>query len=161
VLTGGEPLLAAGIEKLCQALKDLGYHITVETAATLFRPLPCDLASLSPKLRNSTPYEREGGRWALRHERLRLQVPVIRAFLEHCDYQLKFVIDQPDDLREVLEILDQLPGVEPGKVLLMPQGTTRAELNERGPWLIELCKRHGFRYCPRLHIELFGNRRGI
>jgi hypothetical protein len=27
-------------------------------------------------------------------------------------------------------------------------------------WLAELCKRHGFRFCPRLHIELFGNVRG-
>jgi 7-carboxy-7-deazaguanine synthase len=37
---------------------------------------------------------------------------------------------------------------------------TRAELDERGPWLVEVCKEHGFRYCPRIHIELYGNRRG-
>ena len=47
-----------------------------------------------------------------------------------------------------------------GRVLLMPQGVTRAELDERGPWVAEACKRHGFRYCPRLHIELYGHRRG-
>jgi 7-carboxy-7-deazaguanine synthase len=160
VVTGGEPLLAAGIEDLCAGLRSRGYHITIETAATLFKPLVCDLASLSPKLANSTPHEREGGRWAQRHERLRLQIPVLRAFLDHSDYQLKFVIDRPEDVAEVQMILDQLPGVDAGKVLLMPQGVTRAELDERGPWLVEVCKQHGFRYCPRIHIELYGNRRG-
>jgi 7-carboxy-7-deazaguanine synthase len=160
VVTGGEPLLAAGIEELCAGLKGHGYHVTVETAATVFKPLACDLASLSPKLKNSIPHDREGGRWALRHDRLRVQIPVIRAFLSHTDYQLKFVIDQPADVAEVLEILDQLPGVDSGKVLLMPQGITHAELDERGPWLVELCKRHGFRFCPRVHIELYRNRRG-
>jgi 7-carboxy-7-deazaguanine synthase len=160
VVTGGEPLLAAGIEDLCAGLKQCGYHITVETAATLFKPIACDLASLSPKLRNSIPHERDGGRWALRHDRLRLQIPIIRALMEHADYQLKFVIDQPADVAEVLEILDQLPGVDTGKVLLMPQGVTRADLDERGPWLVEVCKRNGFRFCPRVHIDLYGNRRG-
>src|SRR5438045_4179295 len=35
VVTGGEPLLAAGIEELCAALHEQRYHVTVETAATL------------------------------------------------------------------------------------------------------------------------------
>ena len=42
----------------------------------------------------------------------------------------------------------------------MPQGVTHEELRERGVWVAELCKRHGYRYCPRLHVELYGNRRG-
>jgi 7-carboxy-7-deazaguanine synthase len=160
VVTGGEPLLSPEVEPLCAGLRRRGYHITVETAATLFKPLACDLASLSPKLSNSTPHQREGGRWAARHDRLRLRPDVIRAFLGHCDYQLKFVIDRPGDVAEALALLDELPGVDRAKVLLMPQGVTRDELAERGPWLAEVCKEHGFRYCPRLHIELYGNRRG-
>jgi 7-carboxy-7-deazaguanine synthase len=160
VITGGEPLLAAGIEDLCAGLKERDYHITVETAATVFKPIVCDLASLSPKLASSTPYDRDGGRFALRHERLRLQFPVLRAFMERSDYQLKFVIDRPDDVREVLEVLEQLPNADRSRVLLMPQGVTREELDERGPWLVDVCKAHGFRYCPRIHIELYGNRPG-
>jgi 7-carboxy-7-deazaguanine synthase len=159
VVTGGEPLLAAGIEDLCARLHG-GHHVTVETAGTVFKPLACDLISLSPKLANSTPHGREGGRFALRHEHLRLQIPVLRAFMERSDYQLKFVIDRPGDVGEVLAILDHLPGVDRTRVLLMPQGVSRAELEERGPWLVEVCKQHGFRYCPRVHIELYGNRRG-
>jgi len=161
VVTGGEPLIVAGIELLCSALKDRGYHVTVETAATVFKPVACDLASLSPKLSNSTPWEREGGKFAPAHERLRLCPDVIRAFMKHSDYQLKFVIDKSADVEEVLGVLKLLPEVEHGKVLLMPQGVTREELDERGPWLVEACKKHGFRYCPRLHIELYGNRRGV
>jgi 7-carboxy-7-deazaguanine synthase len=160
VITGGEPLIAPGIEDLCAGLRERGYHITIETAATVFKPVCCDLASLSPKLSNSTPWEREGGRFAERHDRLRLQPDVIRAFLERYDYQLKFVIDRPADVPEVLALLEQLPGVDRSRVLLMPQGVTPEELAARAPWMVEECKKHGFRYCPRLHIELYGNQRG-
>ena len=160
VVTGGEPLIAEEIEALCAALRARNYHITIETAATVFKPVACDLASLSPKLSNSTPRQREGGRFAAHHDKLRLRPDVIRAFMERGDYQLKFVIDRPPDVDEVLALLAELPGADRDKVLLMPQGVTRAELAERGPWLADVCKEHGFRYCPRLHIELYGNRRG-
>ncbi len=160
VVTGGEPLIAPGIEELCAALRAKGYHITIETAAVEFKPVACDLASVSPKLSNSIPYEREGGRWAERHDRLRLRLEAIQAFLDWSDYQLKFVLERAEDITEVRAIVDALRGVDPAKVLLMPQGITRADLDCRGAWLVEVCKQHGFRYCPRLHIELFGNRRG-
>jgi 7-carboxy-7-deazaguanine synthase len=160
VVTGGEPFLQPDLGELCAGLRERGYHITLETAATVFKPVACDLASLSPKLANSTPRRREDGRFAVRHDAARLRPDVIRAFLEHSDYQLKFVIDEPDDVAEVLDILRLLPPVDPAKVLLMPQGVTPEELAARGLWLAEVCKARGFRYCPRLHIELYGNRRG-
>src|SRR6184192_2795417 len=62
VLTGGEPMIMPDIAELCEALKAREYHITIETAATVFKSMKVDLASLSPKLANSTPVEREGGR---------------------------------------------------------------------------------------------------
>jgi 7-carboxy-7-deazaguanine synthase len=160
VVTGGEPLIAPRIEELCAGLRERGYHITIETAAVVFKELACDLASLSPKLTNSIPSQREGGRWAARHDAQRLRLDVIQAFLERSDYQLKFVIDRVEDVEEVQSIVDRLRGVEPTKVLLMPQGTSTEELSRRGVWLADVCKQHGFRYCPRLHIELYGNRRG-
>jgi 7-carboxy-7-deazaguanine synthase len=160
VVTGGEPLIAPRIEELCAGLRERGYHITIETAAVVFKKLACDLASLSPKLTNSTPYQREGGRWAERHDAQRLRLDVIQAFMDQSDYQLKFVIDQAGDVEEVRAIVERLRGVEPAKVLLMPQGISPEELARRGVWLADVCKQHGFRYCPRLHIELYGNRRG-
>src|SRR4051812_17971141 len=36
VLTGGEPMIMPDIAELCAALKEKNYHITIETAATIF-----------------------------------------------------------------------------------------------------------------------------
>ena len=80
--------------------------------------------------------------------------------MDLAEYQVKFVIERPEDIEEVSALLALLPTVPPDRVLLMPQGVTREDLDRRSPWLAELCKRHGFRFCPRLHIELYGNRRG-
>lgn len=159
VITGGEPMIAPGIEELTRRLKSHGYHITIETAATVWKDVACDLASVSPKLANSTPWDRDAS-WAQRHDKDRINLDVIRRFIECGDYQLKFVVDQPEDLAEIDQLLGSLECVDPSNVLLMPQGVTRSELNEKAPWLAEMCKQRGFRYCPRLHIELFGNTRG-
>ena len=76
-------------------------------------------------------------------------------------WQLKFVVTQPADIAEIEGMLGQLQRDVPRhKVLLMPEGTTAAALRQRAPWLSELCKQHGFRYAPRLQIELYGNQRG-
>ena len=161
VLTGGEPMIMPEIETLADALKEADYHITVETAATVYRPLKVDLASLSPKLSNSTPHEREGGRFARVHEQHRLNIPIIQRFIDAApEFQLKFVVAQEHDLDEIRSILDELTGWEPADVLLMPEGIDAATLNERSAWLAELCRAHGFRFCPRLHVLLYGNRRG-
>jgi 7-carboxy-7-deazaguanine synthase len=160
VVTGGEPLIATDILELCQGLRVRDYHITVETAATVFKPVACNLLSLSPKLSNSTPWQRDGGRQAESHEKRRLQFQVLRQFLDQYAYQLKFVLDQPEDLEEVQDILNRLGPIPGERVLLMPQGRSPAELHERGLWVADLCKQHGFRYCPRLHIDLWGNTPG-
>jgi len=160
VVTGGEPLLAPTIEELCQELKERGRHTTIETAGTIFKPIRCDLISVSPKLANSTPWRRQGGRFALQHERQRLKLPVIQKFLDNYDYQLKFVVAEKKDFAEIAEILEQLKTVERSRVLIMAEGRTTARLRARGRWIAELCKRYGYRFTPRLHIELYGNRRG-
>jgi len=160
VITGGEPLLAPEVEELTVALKDAGRHVTVETAATVFKPVVCDLVSMSPKLANSTPWNRAGGKFARAHEERRLNFEVIAQFLKGYDYQLKFVVDRREDFREIRMILGKLEGVDPARVLIMAQGKTRSELREKAKWIVELCKKYGYGFTPRLHIELFGNRRG-
>jgi len=161
VLTGGEPMIMPEIVDLCDALKTRGMHITMETAATVHKEVKIDLASLSPKLSNSTPTEREGGRFARAHEQLRINVPVIQRFIDTSpDFQLKFVVSSEADLAEIRTILDGLKGVRGEDVLLMPEGTDARTLDERAGWVSEVCKREGFRYCPRLHVTLYGNKRG-
>lgn len=160
VVTGGEPMIDAEIGALTVALKDAGYHITVETAATVWQDVLCDLASISPKLGNSTPWEREEARFADAHEANRINISVIRRFMRFPDYQLKFVVSAAEDLAEIDSILAQLPGYDPFNVMLMPEGVTREALDAKGPWIADICKHRGFRLCPRLHIALFGNTRG-
>jgi 7-carboxy-7-deazaguanine synthase len=146
---------------LCDVLKARGHHITIETAATVYKPLKLDLASLSPKLANSTPVERDGGRFAAAHERQRMNVPVIQAFIDSSPgFQLKFVVSADADLVEIRTVLEQLKGWRGEDVLLMPEGTDAPALEARAGWVSEICKREGFRYCPRLHVALYGNRRG-
>jgi 7-carboxy-7-deazaguanine synthase len=164
VLTGGEPMVASGIEALAATLRAEGIHITIETAGTIAPGgIACDLASLSPKLANSTPDLEMAGAWRERHESTRLQPDVIRQWLERGSSQLKFVVTRVEDLPEIEELLNEvgaIPGFARDRVLLMPEGTDVETLRERGPLVAELCLEHGFRFAPRIQIELFGNTRG-
>src|SRR5688572_11943598 len=142
VITGGEPLIMPDIVELCDALKSREYHTTVETAATVYKPLKLDLASLSPKLSNSTPWDRDGGRFAEAHERQRINVPVIRQFIDSSpEVQLKFVVSSEKDLDEIHALLGQLRGWVPPDVLLMPEGVDVATLDSRAGWIADVCKR--------------------
>ena len=164
VLTGGEPMVASGIEALAATLRAEGIHITIETAGTIAPGgIACDLASLSPKLANSTPDLEMAGAWRERHESTRLQPDVIRQWLERGSSQLKFVVTRVEDLPEIEELLNEvgaIPGFTRDRVLLMPEGIDVETLRERGPLVAELCLEHGFRFAPRIQIELFGNTRG-
>lgn len=161
VVTGGEPMIMPDVVDLCSALRSAGHHVTVETAATVYAAAPMDLASLSPKLSNSTPVEREGGKFAAVHERRRINVPVIQRLMDESpEFQLKFVLSTPGELGEVDALLEQLHGWSPADVLLMPEGIHADALGAKAGWVIDLCKQRGFRFCPRLHVAIFGNRRG-
>ena len=160
VITGGEPLLAPDVVALTDQLKEHGSHITIETAATIFKPLTADLISLSPKLANSTPWKRSRGQFAAMHEKRRLNYPVMQKFIEGYDYQVKFVVDRKPDIDEVRAVVDQLKITDAAKVILMAQGVKPAVLRRKTQWIVAACKKYGFSYTPRLHIQLFGNRRG-
>jgi 7-carboxy-7-deazaguanine synthase len=155
VVTGGEPMLAPEIVPLTARLRELGLHITIETAGTLFEPVACDLMSISPKLANSIPE----GPFAAGHDRLRLNFEVLTRLTTSYDYQLKFVISSPADIDEARHIAESL-NAPPTSVVLMPEGTVPAELASRAQWIAEACKREGYRYSPRLHVDLWGSRRG-
>lgn len=163
VLTGGEPMIFPGMADLARGLAAMGVHVTVETAGTVYRPMHCDLLSLSPKLANSTPAadpRDPTGALAARHEANRLNFDALHALLaDHPQRQLKFVVGSPADLPEIESLLGELPKVEAGDVLLMPEGVASPDPVGLG-WLVEACVANGWRYCHRLHIELFGDRRG-
>jgi 7-carboxy-7-deazaguanine synthase len=162
VLTGGEPMVAKGMLELAARLREAGKHITIETAGTILpNGIACDLASISPKLAHSTPTRESAGAWSDRHERTRWQPEVIREWLEQYDFQLKFVVKSHDDVIEIIELLAKENLTVPAhKIQLMSEGTDANILHQRALQVAEWCKQYGFRYSPRLHIDLYGNTMG-
>jgi 7-carboxy-7-deazaguanine synthase len=162
VLTGGEPMIAKEMHSLAGEIRKSGRHITIETAATVAPDgIACDLASLSPKLLNSAPDPIAHAAWRKKHEATRWQPEVVRAWIDAGPYQLKFVVSRPEDVDELEHMLAAVQREIPRhKVLLMPEATSLEKMRDRAAWLGELCKARGYRYAHRLHIELYGNRRG-
>ena len=79
VVTGGEPMLFDPIKELLGSLKNRGHTLTVETAGTVYREVPVDLMSISPKLANSSPPADTADGWAERHEKTRLNLdPLVK-----------------------------------------------------------------------------------
>lgn len=163
VLTGGEPMIAKDIHNLARKLNEMGKHVTIETAATIPpEGIICDLASLSPKLSNSTPVtDAIDSAWIERHERTRRQPDILREWVNGYNYQLKFVFSAVSDLPEIEEAVSLIGTPIPSwKVQLMPEGTTDEALESRRGKLLAICRDKGYRYCDRLHVHLFGNTRG-
>src|SRR5215469_4705193 len=105
VVTGGEPMIAPEIIPLTERLRQIGLHITIETAGTVFKPVACDLMSISPKLTNSTP---DDSHWAAQHDRVRINLEALTDLMKRYDYQLKFVVRAAEDLEEVRRLVSQL-----------------------------------------------------
>ncbi len=176
VLTGGEPMMFKPLVPLIEMLKAENQHITVETAGTLWLDdLPrgaIDLASISPKLANSTPWQRDNGRFAQLHEKQRLQIDVLRKFASGgggvvLDRQWKFVLSAPTDLAEIEALLARLNAslpaeerIPPTDVLLMAEATDPETLTARSRELAPLCLQKNYRLSPRLHVHLWGNTKG-
>jgi len=169
VLTGGEPLIHDDAVTLVERLDALDYHVTVETNGTIYRDAPIGLASISPKLASSTPTPEKDpkgdGEWADRHEDRRVDIDAFAALVDDYDAQLKFVVTGPEDMAEieslVADVRDAADATIPDSdVLLMPEGMTRDELDERRNEVAELAMEYGYRYTPRLHVDLWNDAPG-
>lgn len=178
IISGGEPMLQfKPLRELSYKLKQEGFHITLETNATIYDEEVAkntDLISMSPKLSTSTPWAENlkdtgveyNEKWANKHEKLRISVDKIQSFIDGRknlgnDFQLKFVVADGRDVKEVEQILEKLTGFEPSDVMLMPEGVTVSTLNERTGWIAEQALMRGWRFCPRLHIMMFGKNRYV
>ena len=163
VITGGEPMIAKDIKEFVDLLKQSGKHITIETAGTIApNGIQCDLASISPKLSDSTPEKGEiSEEWIERHDSTRIDYNILNEWIDSYEFQLKFVVSRKEEINEVKCIIDKIKSdILPEKVLLMPEGTDSETIHSRYDMLVDLCKENGFRMCNRLHLDLFGNTRG-
>ena len=159
VITGGEPMLFSELIPLTRTLAEKRMKITIETAGTLELPVQCDLMSISPKLSNSSPWGAAEAdlRW---HETHRNRPEIVRRLIATYPYQLKFVVDAPEDLIEIQEYLATLGNVQNGRVLLMPMATDVGQMRAKSEWIVPFATQRGYRYCPRMQLEWYGNRRG-
>jgi len=167
VITGGEPTIQGKeLITLCRDIKllDSSIFITLETNGTFFDEyaLNINLASISPKLKTSVPFETE---FQKVHEKNRINFKALKSYQElheigNLDIQWKFVVTGEDDIEEIHSLQKQI-GFENEDVFLMPEGITEKELSEKRIMVAELCKAHHYNYTDRLHITLWGNKRGV
>jgi len=159
VITGGEPLLYWQNDEFQSLLKyyiENNYKVTIETNASLNINLDRDyqkeiLFSMSVKLSNS-----------LEPLKKRVNVNTLTQILNNTtDSYLKFVIDKEFKNKaqeEIKTIINQIPKAE---VYLMPMGDTANEINENSETVINMAIENGFKYCDRLHIRVWDNKRGV
>ena len=149
---------AKELTRLCQQLHQQGQHITIETNGTLFQQVEADLLSISPKLANSNPAT--SNHHFQQHQRLRINQPVLRQFLDYYNCQLKFVVETEQDLVEIQQLQQEMQ-IPSSTIVLMPQGISRHQIQGKQNWMVEICKQYGYRYSPRLQVDIWGDQRGI
>lgn len=158
VITGGEPIICNELGELTKAIANIDKHITIETSGIEFiDDLKCDLMSISPKLSNSIPEDKT---LSVEHKKYMINHEAVRQLIDKYDYQLKFVVDGPEDLDEIAGYLEKLKNINPYKVLLMPQATDSMEYIKKSRILADICKRTGFALSPRLQVLLWDGERG-
>ncbi|WP_233145483.1 7-carboxy-7-deazaguanine synthase QueE [Labilibacter marinus] len=175
VITGGEPLLQKnGVTELCKAIKqELDLHITIETNGTLYDEKLTqfvDLFSISPKLSNSVPssekltfYKEEETGASRYHHEVRRNIPVLQNYIDSAkDLQLKFVVGMQSDADEIIsDYLNVLERYNKQDIMLMPLGATHEQIEQSNPIVLQLCIQNGWKYTPRIHIEIFGSKQGV
>jgi 7-carboxy-7-deazaguanine synthase len=149
VITGGEPLQHAGIAELLAQAVSRWPRIEVETSGIEPPPLRHERLAynVSPKLPSATERWRETWRHAA-------------AWREEPRATFKLVVGDPPDADDAERLLaeHQVPGE---RVMLMPEGLTDEAVRRHGAELAALCVRHGWRLSPRLHVWLWGAKRGV
>ena len=154
ILTGGEPMMQQKeLIPLAEKLRKLGYFIEIETNGTYLPKAPLDELidqfNISPKLSNSN-----------NELKLRIREQVLTYFSQSAKAFFKFVLASARDLQEVQD-LQAAYNIAPDRIYLMPEGITPEELNEKQQWLVEICKAGGYNYTDRLHVHIYGDKRGV
>jgi organic radical activating enzyme len=154
VVTGGEPMENTVCAPLIGALKEEGLRVEVETSgfiepgADLLTQV--DQWNISPKLSSAGigPDKQPGSLAWIR----RAKEPF-----------LKFVLHQSREIAEVNELLQFYGLIEfpPERVIISPGGKKPDEMEKRLLPLAEAALERGFRFTPRLHVMLWGDKRGV
>ena len=149
VVTGGEPLEHPHLADVLRLGLAHWSAVEVETSGIAPPPLsdPRLAWNVSPKLPSVTPRWEETWRHAA-------------AWIAEPRATFKIVVGEPPDLEDAKRLLDA-HDVPAGRVMLMPEGMKDEDLRRHALEAAEWCKRHGWRLSPRLHVWLWGARRGV
>ena len=144
---------ARQLEPLAGSLKSQGYFIEVETNGTIVPThefaISVDQWNVSPKLENS------GNSTKSRETPLALEY-----FANLPSAFFKYVVESQSDVDEVVALNSKYK-IAATKTLLMPQATKKVELVKKSRILVERCQEEGFRFSTRLHVLLWGAKRGV
>jgi len=179
VITGGEPVLQAKqLAQLCKKIKeDFDVHLTLETNGTIFNEELAgfiDLFSISPKLSSTNPDGEKLKKFGLietdvhrSHNSRRINLSSLQSYIDFAgmhrkSFQLKFVVTEPQDVDEIrADILNKLTGWNRDDIFIMPLGATKEELKQFTPVALEIAIANGWRFSPRMHIDLFNENIGV
>lgn len=161
VITGGEPMLQTNVTFLIDELVKLGKHVTVETNGTIYRDCKTSFYSISPKLATSCPHTSEN--FEMHHSK-RLNLPALLDLVKK-PHQLKFVVNSKHDIAEIQTLVRMIAasngGYDCSNVYVMPQGVSVEQFDKRMPWIIDAAKENGWNVSDRLHVRLWGHKRGV
>lgn len=148
VITGGEPLMQAEALERLLPLLPTDMFIEVETNGTI-APTPLlalrvNQWNVSPKLPHANNKE------------CTLVPETLRSFAETQKAWFKFVVNGEEDWANIAAL--QLPQ---DKIILMPCAATLEQLNATRLKVVELCLIHKVRFGDRLHVALWGDKKGV
>jgi 7-carboxy-7-deazaguanine synthase len=148
VITGGEPLLQQGhLAALVDGCRARAWRTEVETNGTIAPDLPVTQWNVSPKLANA----------GMSRDRC-YKPDILRAFEATGSAVFKFVVTEPSELDEVQAMVDEC-GLS--DVWIMPEGTDGPTVTRRLAELADPVIQRGWHLTPRLHILIWGDRRGV
>jgi len=100
-----------------------------------------------------------------KHEQNRIDMDALSQMVDDYETQLKFVVTDASDLPQITDLVDRVreataTTVADDDVLLMPEGMTREQLDGTRSEVAELAMEYGYRYTPRLHVDLWNDAPG-
>ncbi|KKN75307.1 hypothetical protein LCGC14_0381590 [marine sediment metagenome] len=156
VITGGEPMIQqAKLPPLFDELLQIrDYTFEIETAGTLAPTIDMQHPrfviqwNVSPKLAHSGNSEEKRF------------VPEVLQVFKDLGANFKFVVQQESDLEEVAWIVAQIE-IPHNRVFIMPEGTKVRTINYHAQIIADKVLEYGWNFTTRLHVLLWGDKRGV
>ena len=153
VITGGEPMGQwAALDPIIDFWLERGIafpRVEIETNGT--KPAPPGRHGMSFNVSPKLPSANQGSP----------PLDLLRDWAIRSDAILKFVIKDWPDVDALDDLMKPLGWrLDPTEVFLMPEGQTVAELDAKAKRIAEIAIARGYRYTDRLHIRIWGDKRG-